>query len=316
MIQKRIKVDENKIKTAIQAGIPLTVTTYTLPQEMLVYIEDVLKIFLKEVNQEQMFEGLSYCLKELVNNAKKANTKRIYFSQKHLDITDKAQYDEGMKNFKTDTLNNIRYYMDLQRKAGLYVKVSLQTRNKKIKIEIRNKSELAVFEYKRIHDKITRAQQYESVEEGMTQLLDDSEGAGLGLVIMILILRKIGMTEENFQVLSENGETLTRLILPFGQKFNQDVSALSKEFVEIVKGLPEFPEIPHIRAVNAVLSRCYEYLRAHFPGAVMIPAADLPEYFTDEKYEYGAVPSHLNEIVNRKIAERIEHACFPDTYHE
>ena len=48
MIQKRIKVDENKIKTAIQAGIPLTVTTYTLPQEMLVYIEDVLKIFLKE----------------------------------------------------------------------------------------------------------------------------------------------------------------------------------------------------------------------------------------------------------------------------
>ncbi|MBE6353387.1 HDOD domain-containing protein [Treponema sp.] len=252
MIQKRIKVDENKIKTAIQAGIPLTVTTYTLPQEMLVYIEDVLKIFLREVNQEQMFEGLSYCLKELVNNAKKANTKRIYFSQKHLDITDKAQYDEGMKNFKTDTLNNIRYYMDLQRKAGLYVKVSLQTRNKKIKIEIRNKSELAVFEYKRIHDKITRAQQYESVEEGMTQLLDDSEGAGLGLVIMILILRKIGMTEENFQVLSENGETLTRLILPFGQKFNQDVSALSKDFVEIVKGLPEFPE--NIAKINKLIS--------------------------------------------------------------
>lgn len=252
MIQKRIKVDENKIKTAIQAGIPLTVTTYTLPQEMLVYIEDVLKFFLKELNQEQMFEGLSYCLKELVNNAKKANTKRIYFSQKHLDITDKDQYDEGMKNFKTDTLNNIRYYMDLQRKAGLYVKVSLQTRNKKIKIEIRNKSELAVFEYKRIHDKITRAQQYESVEEGMTQLLDDSEGAGLGLVIMILILRKIGMTEENFQVLSENGETLTRLILPFGQKFNQDVSALSKEFVEIVKGLPEFPE--NIVKINKLIS--------------------------------------------------------------
>ena len=70
---KRIKIDQSKIRTAIQAGIPLSITTYTLPMEMAVYIEDILKAFLKELNQEQMFEGLSYCVKELTNNAKKAN---------------------------------------------------------------------------------------------------------------------------------------------------------------------------------------------------------------------------------------------------
>ena len=69
---KRIKIDQSKIRTAIQAGIPLSITTYTLPMEMAVYIEDILKAFLKELNQEQMFEGLSYCVKELTNNAKKA----------------------------------------------------------------------------------------------------------------------------------------------------------------------------------------------------------------------------------------------------
>jgi hypothetical protein len=37
----------------------------------------------------------------------------------------------------------------------------------------------------------------------------------------------------------------------------------------------------------------------------VIEVADLPEYFTDKNYEYGAVPSHLNEIVNQKIAGRI-----------
>ena len=31
-------------------------------------------------------------------------------------------------------------------------------------------------------------------------------------------------------------------------------------------------------------------------------------YFTDEKYEYGAIPSHLNEIENQRIAEKIEEA--------
>ncbi len=29
-------------------------------------------------------------------------------------------------------------------------------------------------------------------------------------------------------------------------------------------------------------------------------------YFTDKEYEYGAIPSHLNDIENRKIAGRVE----------
>ena len=250
--EKKIKVDVSKIRNAIETGIPLTVTTYTLPHEMEDYITDILKVFLTELDQNQMVEGLSYCLKELVNNAKKANTKRVYFEDKKLNLTDPSDYEEGMKNFKQDTLTNIKYYLEQQRKKGLYIKVSLQTRNNKIKVEVRNKAELTVFEYKRIHDKITRAQQYNSVEEGIAQLLDDSEGAGLGLVIMILVLRKIGLTDENYQVVSENGETITRMILPFSGKMQQDISDISAEFVKLIKGLPEFPE--NITEINRVIN--------------------------------------------------------------
>lgn len=129
---KKIIVDETKIKLAIQNGIPLTITTYTLPHEMEQYIGDVLKSFLLQLNQRQMIETLSYCIKELVNNAKKANTKRVYFIDKGLDINNRADYGIGMKTFKKDTLNNINYYLDQQRKLGLYIKVSFQTRNNKI----------------------------------------------------------------------------------------------------------------------------------------------------------------------------------------
>ena len=69
----------------------------------------------------------------------------------------------------------------------------------KIKIEVRNNSELTAFEYKRIHDKIVKAHQYSSIEEAFSQILDDTEGAGLGLIIMILMLRKIGLTDDNYQ---------------------------------------------------------------------------------------------------------------------
>lgn len=252
MAEEKIQVDVSKIRTAIQAGIPLIITSYTLPHEMEEYMSSVLTCFIEELGQGQMRDCLTYCLRELVNNAKKANTKRVYFEDKELNINDKNDYDLGMKTFKTDTLNNIKYYLKQQQKKGLYIKVLFQTRNNKIKIEVKNKAELTVFEYKRIHDKIARGLKYESVEEGISEVLDNTEGAGLGIVIMVLILRRVGLTDENFQVLSENGETITRMILPFSKKMTQDVFELSKTFVDLIEGLPEFPE--NIQEINNLIN--------------------------------------------------------------
>lgn len=237
-----VAVDLSKIRMAINAGIPLSITTYTLPHEMEEYMGLVLTAFLQELKQEHLIEYLKYCLSELVTNSKKANTKRIFFQQKHLNIYDTNDYAIGMRDFKNETLNNIKYYLQLQRKAGLYVKLILQTRNDKIKIEVRNNAELTPQEYKRMHDKLSRAQQYTSVEQAITQVLDDSEGAGLGLVIMILMLEKVGLTEENFQVLSERGETITRIILPINKKQQQDLTAVSQDFVKVIDSLPQFPD--------------------------------------------------------------------------
>ncbi len=250
--KKKVEVDRSKIRTAINAGIPLSLTTYTLSHEMEVYMNDILRVFLEELNQNHMTEYLSYCLSELITNAKKANTKRIYFKTKNLDIANHSDYDLGMKTFKEDTLNNINYYLGLQKKAGLYVRLILQFRNNKIKIEVRNNADLTVFEYKRIHDKLSRTQQYTSVEQALESILDESEGAGLGLVIMILMLEKIGLTEENFQTLCENGETITRIILPLNQQTQSQIDFISDEFVKVINELPQFPE--NIIAINRLLS--------------------------------------------------------------
>jgi len=249
---RKVNLDISKIKMAIRAGIPLSITTYTLPHEMEVYMGSVLTAFLEELNQNQMVEYLTYCLNELITNAKKANTKRIYFREKKLDINNVDDYTKGMENCKQDTLTNIKYYLGLQKKAGLYVKLILQARNNKIKIEVRNNSELNFEEYKRMHDKLSRAQQYTSVDQALTQVLDDTEGAGLGLIIMILMLEKIGLTEENFQMICENGETITRIILPLNEKTQKDISTVSREFVKIIDSLPQFPDT--IMKINRLLN--------------------------------------------------------------
>ena len=83
----KLTVDTEKIRLAIRSGVPLSITTYTLPHNMEVYMEEVLTQFLKELGQDQMVAYLVYCQNELITNAKKANTKRVYFKEKGLDIT-------------------------------------------------------------------------------------------------------------------------------------------------------------------------------------------------------------------------------------
>ena len=250
--KKKAQIDISKIKMAIQAGIPLTITTYTLPKQMQDYMEEVLTSFLVELNQQHMIEYLKYCLNELVTNAKKANTKRVYFEEQGLDITNEDDYKKGMEGCKQATLNNINHYLKLQKDKGLYIKLIIQAKNNKIKLDVRNNVELTVFEYKRIHDKLSRAQQYESMAQAMNEILDDSEGAGLGLIIMILMLQKIGLTDENYQVLCENGETITRMILPLNSKTQDELFIVSSEFVNAINELPQFPE--NISQINRLLN--------------------------------------------------------------
>ncbi|MCR5725052.1 MAG: HDOD domain-containing protein [Treponema sp.] len=230
-----------KIRIAIQDEIPLTITTYTLPHSTEEYMNLILETFLRELKQEHLIEYLKYCLSELLTNSKKANTKRIYFREKNLNIFDEADYEQGMAKFKADTLDNIEHYLIKQKEAGLYVRLIMQVRKNKIKIEVRNNSEMTYEEYKRVHDKLNRAQQYTSMDQAFQSILDDSEGGGLGLIIMILMLKKVGLTEENFQVLCERGETITRIILPLQVFTNQEIVRLTQQFVKKIDELPLLP---------------------------------------------------------------------------
>lgn len=66
-----------------------------------------------------------------------------------------------------------------------------------------------------------------------------------------------------------------------------------------------FEDIEKIRKINFLLDRYYAFIEQNYPDINIIPTMDPDLFFTDKKYEYGAVPSHMNEIVNRKIAKKI-----------
>jgi putative nucleotidyltransferase with HDIG domain len=237
---QELAVDETKIRKAVQSGIPLTITTYTLPHEVELHIEQVITIFLKQVHKEDLKDYVVYCVQELAVNAKKANTKRIYFKEKGLDLEDPEDYQDGMVSFKEDTLTNIGHYLQLQKEKGLYIKLILQLKNNSIHIEVRNNAVITEIELSRIHEKLSW--NYDNLEDALDQVLDDSEGAGLGLVILVLMLKKIGLDRNNFEIACDDKETIARVRIPMDKVLVENYTALSVAIVENVNSLPQFPE--------------------------------------------------------------------------
>lgn len=237
-----LTVDVSKVKRAAHSAIPLSITTYTMPHDIEVYIEQVLDVFLSELGHRKLKDYLVYCVRELAVNAKKANTKRVFFEERGLDINDEDQYEQGMQSFKQVTLDNIDHYLKLLKEKGLYIKLLFHAKGSNIGLEIRNNVELSRKEYIRIHDKLVRSRTYESLEDALSQIIDPTEGAGLGLVILVLMLKKIGLSEDAFSIDVQGGETVARIVIPVESTHIENLSLLSNEIVRQISHLPQFPE--------------------------------------------------------------------------
>jgi hypothetical protein len=78
------------------------------------------------------------------------------------------------------------------------------------------------------------------------------------------------------------------------------------ERVGDLSGTQAFDNLDEIRETNELLRSYYAFARECCPDAAFVPASTCQDYFTDAAYEYGAIPSHLNEIVNQRIAALLE----------
>ncbi|MFW6251386.1 MAG: HDOD domain-containing protein [Alkalispirochaetaceae bacterium] len=235
-------IDFEKVRNAARKQEPYAVKTFTMPHETEVLLEQILEVFLLEMGQEELKDALAYCLRELAVNAKKANTKRVYFQEKGLSLENDGEYKIGMSNFKNETLDNIGHYLKKQKEAGLYIRVVYHVRGTDLHIYVVNNAPMTRKEQIRVFDRIARSRAFNSLEEALTTVLDDSEGAGLGIVILVLMLKKIGLDEDRFDIEVRNGETIAHLNVPMAAVKKESLKAISEKLAHEIDSLPKFPE--------------------------------------------------------------------------
>jgi len=210
-ISENLSPDElkNQIRNLIELKEPVIFTTYTFPHSMELYLEQVLAAFLEITEQEALTNYVTYFVKELIGNAKKANTKRIYFYEKGLDINSIDDYREGMKTFKAEMQENKEHLLALQEEKGLYIQIKFWKKNKTIIIEVSNNTQITALEEKRMINKIKMGKQYQSLEDAMNEVIDDVEGSGLGLIILVLMMKKMGLKKKLIKI--QKGEKVTNI---------------------------------------------------------------------------------------------------------
>ncbi len=97
-------IDITHIQKAALRSIPLTFHLTSLPHDAHALLDRILEAYLVELGQERLLEPLSYCVKELIINAQKANTKRLFFEEKGLDINRRA----GLRHGNGDVPHRVR----------------------------------------------------------------------------------------------------------------------------------------------------------------------------------------------------------------
>ena len=230
------------IQRAARNSIPLVFRLTSLPPALFPLIDRILEMFLAELGQEKLLEPLSFCLKELISNAQKANAKRIYFQERGLQISRREDYERGMKDFITELSVNLDHFIDQLKERRLSIDVALHATAEALTVSVRNDAELAPDERRRIDERILRSRGLHSFFEALETSVDSTEGAGLGIMILLQFLKRIGLGEKALSIRTEKGGTVSSIVIPISNVHLDQIRLLTEVLVRDIELLPHFPE--------------------------------------------------------------------------
>jgi len=216
------------------------------------FLSRMLRLTLEEINQVHLHPHLEYVLNELTANASKGNSKRLYFKDLGLDITDSQEYEKGMAAFKKDVFTDFSQFTSKHLDCGSFVEIILDISSSFLDIKILCESPLIEQEKQRINDRIESARKFENLTEVLTYGFDSTEGAGFGLIIVLLMLRKVNLDERSLMFENHDGLSVTSLKIPTNLLSPEQSEFIATAIAEELKQMPQFPE--NIRNLQRELS--------------------------------------------------------------
>ncbi|XDD42140.1 hypothetical protein AB3N58_12650 [Leptospira sp. WS60.C2] len=205
----------SQIRDWIQSDDPLAISTYGASKNLDENLVQVLDALTERYKIQHLSPILFTIVKDLILNGFKANFKRLFFQENQLDIHSPADYELGVRMYKSLILSGRgNLYEPMAREKNLYVNIKIEHDDSQIKFDIRNNSMLVRGEMQKIRNSLLHAQNYNDIMEYYIERGDNSEGEGIGIALCIILLKGENLPTDQFRIYHEDGETIAQLTIP------------------------------------------------------------------------------------------------------
>lgn len=181
--------------------------------------EESVRYLLEQSCGKELSSTFFSCIKELTTNAIKANFKELL--KMECVIPDPCDSEESLRllksKFKEDAI--LEYGIKAKEK-GLSVRVYMRRENNSLIVRVINPLPLTQRLYYRILKKIETARTYDNLAHFYIENPDPlAEGMGLGLSLVVLMLKGMDLDPDLFSVSSDmKSKTVAQLILPLASR--------------------------------------------------------------------------------------------------
>lgn len=213
---------------------------YNLLVHLLGYLD---QLFLSEI--------LSTILKELLMNAVKANAKRLFFERKKLDINNEKDYKKGMAAFLSEVTSKWDEQEQYTSQSQYYIELKIKMENNRTTFIVRNNTIILPEELQRVKKRIESAKKYNDLSDAFLDLSDNQESAGLGIILIQVLLKNSGIGTEKFQIDSDNRYTTASIEIPADAVPKVLHSKFNEKILNEIDSIPQLPQ-----SVNKVIILC------------------------------------------------------------
>ena len=193
----------------------------------------------KRFEKEGMGDTIYNVVQELINNAVKANLKRSFFNANDYSFEDERSYAAGLAAFKR-SLRTIseEEWKKAVRDLGLRVTVEVDADEERILIYVENNAIMIPEEERRLRSHLARAMEVRNLLQFSEAYGDDTEGAGLGLALVIMLIKDMGFDPDYFRVFTSGVSTVARLEFPL----KKDYVPIRKRWLNLKQDRPNAHE--------------------------------------------------------------------------
>jgi HD-like signal output (HDOD) protein len=241
-IENQVVLNPPNFKEAIRNGEDFYIQFSLMSPLVEEHLIKVLHRELENYDILYMKDMLLTVLKELINNAVKANAKRLFFRKKGLDIREKEEYRDGMETFKEEVFSDESSILNELPEAKLVVRVFFKVLPDNLRISIINNIAILEEELVKVESRVKKAYSYKDISDAFDDVLDDSEGAGLGLTMALILFKNIGLPPETFSITTDGKLTIAKINIPRRTDAGEFSVKIAEGILQELENIPSFPE--------------------------------------------------------------------------